>query len=1254
MRTLFTKIALLLVILAAPSALLAQDSSGMTGVVTDVTGASLPGTTVVLTNPSTGVKFVVTTNSQGAYRFPNVPPGKGYAVKFIHDGFAPSSISDITLSVGITRTQDSKLAAGATTQVEVSASNQEVTLNTTDASIGNNVNVELLNDLPVQTRSTPAALFSLQPGVANSSVTGARTDQTSITLDGMDVNDIAAGSGLSGIVGGAPVDSLEEFRGVVAGLPSDLGTGSGGQFQLVTKNGTNRFHGDLNEYHRDTSTVANSWFNNKVGTRRPPLIRNQFGGAIGGPIKRDKLFFFFDFNDSRIIQSANIERTVPLDSFRNGFVSYIRNTDAVSGNTCTAASRQNTTPNCIGQLTPTQIAQLDPQHLGESTGLLAFINAYYPHANDPAYSNADGVNDGGFRFNFPEPDFLYNYVGRIDYNLTPKQRIFGRFTIQRENAIESANAFPAGSTASSYSGGATNPYIDRSYGYVVSHIWQIGQNKVNQFYYGDNISKFNFPSLFAPTGTTEYGLGGSTSSTTDLFGPFNGYSSQKRRVPIPEIRDDFNWQIANHNIGFGGTFKFIKTNSALVNDFNFVTLGLGGENLALDASVRPTVANGYGTNAIRTAGTTSSADYDEAFALILGRIGSIGSNYNYNAAGTQTPQGQGAIRGYRYFQTELYAGDTWRVTKELTLTYGLRYQLYSVPYEVHGDQSIQNFTFDSYFNARRAQSAAGTSGPTAVPFITYNLGGKANNAAPLYSPSYKDFAPRFAFAYNPSYSPKTVINGSFAMVYDRTVINAVNFIQDQSSYLFQNSANTQYGNAGTGAVGALGPGNPRISGGTANSLVYTNPNTAPTITKPLTPFVSANTPFGLASNEFNTIVDPTLKDPYSLTFNAGIQQELPGHFIMRLNYVGRLGRHLLGQADASQLVDFRDPASGQLMSQAFANLETQVRTGQTVTPQPWLENQGFPGLTRALPGSSFGTLINYGDFADIIQGLQADGYLDYNVGMAAQFAENTFLTNKGTSRYNGLLFTLTKNFSQGLQFDFNYTWSHSMDNASAPANYIAAGTGTNFICDAINPKECFANSDFDVQTVVNSNFIYQLPVGRGKMLASNAPFWLNELIGGWSVSGTPSWRSGLALGTSANAYVAGYANNAPAIFNGNRGDVQAHAHKDTTQNAVYLFGSLAATNKAQADFSGPVGLTIGSRNNLRGPSAFGMDAGLAKRFAILPNNRLALKFRADFFNVLNHPVFGLPNTDITSGSFGQISSTFSTARVGQFSLRLEF
>ena len=222
-------LALFTTILFDPGTAKAQDSSSMTGVVTDATGASIPDATVTLTNKATGTAYTQTTNKQGTYHFANVVPGEGYTVTFSHAGFASVKVNQLALSVGITRTQDAKLVAGSSQVVEVSAASSEVTLDTTDATIGSNVDVASLNQLPVQDRTSGVTtLFNLQAGVVDTqldsvnstqsgAVTGARTDQTSVTVDGLDVNDIAAGTTF-GIIGAAPVDSVEQFTGTVGGL----------------------------------------------------------------------------------------------------------------------------------------------------------------------------------------------------------------------------------------------------------------------------------------------------------------------------------------------------------------------------------------------------------------------------------------------------------------------------------------------------------------------------------------------------------------------------------------------------------------------------------------------------------------------------------------------------------------------------------------------------------------------------------------------------------------------------------------------------------------------------------------------------------------------------------------------------------------------------------------------------------------------------------------------------------------------------
>ena len=263
-----------------------------------------------------------------------------------------------------------------------------------------------------------------------------------------------------------------------------------------------------------------------------------------------------------------------------------------------------------------------------------------------------------------------------------------------------------------------------------------------------------------------------------------------------------------------------------------------------------------------------------------------------------------------------------------------------------------------------------------------------------------------------------------------------------------------------------------------------------------------------------------------------------------------------------------------------------------------------------------------------------------------------------------MLLTLDKNLSQGLRFEFNYTWSHSIDNTSVSANNNALFTNSNMICDIVHPRACRGSSDFDVRQEINANFLYDLPFGRGKMYMSNAPRWADEAFGGWSISGLPYYRTGLALSATADAYLASFDNLDYAIFTGtSKSDLKAaintvHASNGST---VYTFkGGAAGAAKVLSEFRGPLGIEYGQRNLMTGPGAFFLDAGLGKKF-LLVEDKLNLNFRADAYNVLNHPVFGTGALDIVNDAseFGQVTGTETgpdgqSSRVAQFSLRLEF
>jgi hypothetical protein len=1195
------------------------------------------------------------TTSLGAYTFENVPAGPGYKVTVEDPGFKPVTVIDLYLNVSATRTQNVRLAVGSTSQsVEVSAATENVTVDTTDATIGNNFEVQMVNELPVQIRDTPSALFVMQPGVSEDSngehsVTGARTDQSHVTLDGLDADDRATGQ-FGVVTGNAPVDSVQEFRGVTAGETSNFDSGGGGQFALVTKSGTNRFHGALFEYHRDTDLEANNWFNNNAGVDRAPLIRNQFGGNIGGAIKKDKAFFFFEYNGRRDNQGASVLHSVPTASYLGGNISYINNSN---GNTCSPESTMLSAPSCISTASAATVAtNFDPLGIGQDGALAQFVGGRYPGVNDP--TGGDGINTGGYRFNAPVILKENDYVARIDINLTSTQKMFARGSVVSQRQGDDVNysapiQFPGDPT--------TRSIDDASWAWVVGHTWVIGNNKTNQASYGETISRLNFPALYNPTGGIYW------SGFGPLSIPYLGnYNAQGRVDPVPQVRDDFSWAAHNHTLAFGGTFKYLTPAGNLyLNDY-LPSLGIGGALSELDPTLRP-------ADILDSASSNPTSNWDTALTFDLGRFSSLNATYNYNADGSVQDQGAGTSRKYRNYETEVYFGDTWKVTPSLTLSYGLRYQYYTVPYEVHGIESVQvnadtgkPLGFDEYFfKDRVAQNEAGASGNSIIPFLEYVPGGKANNnsVGGYYQPSHTDFQPRFAFAWNPQSDRKLVINGGVGIVDDHTIVSAVQNFQDHSSYLFQADNNTLYGD-GSDPEGSLAT-DPRFTG--INQIP--TPPAVPAFSPTTIPYVdSTGAPYGLGINTFSTAVDPNLKTPYSIMMNFGVQRELGGGLLLKLSYAGRMGRRLLAQVDGSQVLDFPDTASGQRYSQAFANVANELRAGAdptTLPGEPWFENQVSPGFGTNNGFANNTQLLAYyigneffnGDIADFGQAL-GGGFIgaslvNPNVVMASQFSSNDYYTNKGSSVYHGLLATLHKNAGHGLQFDFNYTWSHSIDNFSLVANGQSNYTGE-FICDATRPRECRGNSDFDLTQVFNGDFIYDLPFGRGRTVGGTMPRWADEVFGGWQISGLPTVQTGIPYYVNTSAYGASYANLAPAIMVGAPALSSAHAHKDLATGSVNVFNDATA---AAGAFTGPNGLQLGQRNNLRGPHYGNLDLGAGKTFPITEG--LKVVFRADAFNSLNHANFSLPgDSNINSGTFGRITSTVNAARVLQGALRVEF
>src|SRR4029079_9670706 len=482
----------------------------------------------------------------------------------------------------------------------------------------------------------------------------------------------------------------------------------------------------------------------------------------------------------------------------------------------------------------------------------------------------------------------------------------------------------------------TAQIIVKDYTWVVGHTWTASSTFVNQATVGVSRSGLLFPTNFKPSFPNSFTFG------MGLSAPFAGISDQDRFVLVPTIRDDVTWIKGAHTFEFGGSLKPIDSKSGIVNDFNFPTVGIGGLLSALEPSLRPTTIG---------SGTARTSNYDAAFAFLLGRYAQVQTNFNYDVSGSPFDLGTGKHRDYKYNESEFYVQDNWRFRPNLTLNFGVRYHLYPAPYEKNGFQAGQDVEMRNLFDVRLANNFNGGSGDTVEPFLRYDLIGKANNARSLYETDLNNFAPRFGFAYSPSFKSGflkkvfgdgvTSIRGGGAVIFDRPS-GGITFIQDQVSYLFDQTVATIYGDEATATDALIN--NPRFTG--ISTLPVTN--VPPTITRPATPFVDGTTPTGLATGEFNYAVDQQFRTPYSIQYSLGFQRELPGNFILDMSYVGRQSRKLFSQSDLAQALNFKDPTSGQLMFDAFNALQRQVQAGVaggSVTPQPWFENQMFPGGT---------------------------------------------------------------------------------------------------------------------------------------------------------------------------------------------------------------------------------------------------------------------------------------------------------------------
>src|SRR5215469_3826372 len=386
-----TRYAIAVILTALP---LAAQTTSVQGLVTDSQGAAVPEAVVTARNLDTSAERKTLTSALGEYAMLQMPPGS-YALTFEKPGFRISK-SEVALQVDTPSTLNMKLEVGQVNET-VNVTAAAITVNTENASVGNPFTETQVKDIPLQTRNV-VSLLSVEPGVTSGgNVIGSRSDQNNVVLDGVDVNDNFGANGFNSAIP-IPLDSIQEFRTTIAGQGADQGRSSGGQVAIVTKGGSNQFHGSAYEYNRNTLTSANTWTNNKAGVPRAPLIRNQYGASLGGRIIKNKLFFFYNYEARTDRSFASQKSNVPTAAF-------------AQGNVAVALKDGRTV-----MLTPQDVANIDPLHIGASQYTLNLMKQL-PAGNNPSGGSDKGLNFSQLVFNTPSHLDNYVQVARMDYNI---------------------------------------------------------------------------------------------------------------------------------------------------------------------------------------------------------------------------------------------------------------------------------------------------------------------------------------------------------------------------------------------------------------------------------------------------------------------------------------------------------------------------------------------------------------------------------------------------------------------------------------------------------------------------------------------------------------------------------------------------------------------------------------------------------------------------------------------------------------------
>ncbi len=1207
-------------------------TTSVNGTIFDQQRQIISGATVTLSNTERGFSRTATTNENGRFSFPTIQPDV-YRLEVERNGFKKFEQNEIRAVVD-TLTEISVV-------LEVGNINETVTVksdsignlrNTQDASVGNPFNSTQVTQLPTEARDV-INLLTLQPGVTRFGyVAGGRSDQANISLDGVDVNDPIFNSIFSPNLR-LNAEAIEEFRVTTVNVNASQGRSSGAQISLVTKSGTNNLRGAIFLTGRRTAWTANGFFNNKAGLPRPKLDKNVFGGAIGGAIIKKRIFFFYSYESERTTQGETVLRVVPLPNLGQGIIRF-RNTNG-----------QISTLNC-SQITTVFSATNGCNPLA----LAVFTNVV---ARYPANSSetGDGLNTAGFRFNADNKVKNNSHVLRLDFNLSAKQQAFFRFNYISDTGT-SAPLFPD----------TPLPFFwNHPTGFVAGHNWTISKNVFNNFRYG--LTRHAFSSIGDSSDNAI--------SFTNVFSPNLFQRTNSAIDSVNNLTDDISWIQRNHTFQFGTNIRLIRSrlssfdrayDSAATNPASFA----GGGN-SITSPLNSYLQNAFGYQIQNE----NLGGVQNALAAIVGRFSTYNAALTYLRDGSLQPLGTPRKRDFRSQEYDFYAQDIWKIRRNLTATFGLRYGLSRPVYEANGYEVKPNINLSDYFRLRLSGAANGT--PFNEP-IVLDYSGRANGRTSLYKLDKNNFQPRIALAWSPNFGKsrlgwlfgrnnESVIRGGFSVTNDYLATIIAGRFDSQNTLGFTSNAqvrNLTYQSANLA---------PSFNG--FNQTIRNLPSLQIPVGNLTFPRQAAiqNNPTAVEGS-----LDENLSAPNHYIWGLTYERTLPKGLLVSVSYLGRRARNLLQPRDAAAIANFVDTQSGTDWNTATTQLEILRQQGTPVSQIsqiPYFVNL-FPSNLSALLGCSpnynqtqavyslvfrgAGGCGNGADWTNVQRNLslRSSRFSGQHIFFQPQYATYRAWSSIGKSDYQGLTFSLRQRLGTRLTLDFNYTFSKSSDDGSGLQT--ALNNPASSIINPFRQRDNYAASDFDIRHIVNADFIFKLPIGRGEPIFGGINKLTNLVIGGWQLTGIFRYNSGLPVSAPTD--------------NGNVTNASIKSYTTRTSNVKTCptrGGSLFGCNTLEAyrSFRNAYPGETGERNIFRLPGYSVIDLGFGKTFD-LPWENHKLQFRWEVFNVINtQSMSGIIPSDYTVGldpnnaastpaNFANFTAIQGQPRIMQFVLRYSF